>query len=218
VSKTAAKTVFLSGFSMRFGQKKRVICTHFFAVTYTMDGREAMKISSRMDEQILLLERGPAVFASLLGGLPEAMEQANEGEGTWTLREVAAHVLHAERTNWIVRVRELLANGPEHTFAPFARVSEPEGSMSELLDAFAAERAKNLAALRGLGLREADWERQARHPAFGTVTLAQLVTTWAAHDLTHVHQVSRILAGRYREAVGPWVQYLGVMRCAGHGG
>jgi len=37
-----------------------------------------------------------------------------------------------------------------------------------------------------------------------------------AHDLTHLHQVSRILAHQYRDAVGPWNRHLGVMRCTGH--
>ena len=52
--------------------------------------------------------------------------------------------------------------------------------------------------------------------ALGTVTLAQLLATWAAHDLTHLHQLSRVMAHQYREAVGPWSAYLGVLQCAGH--
>jgi hypothetical protein len=43
-----------------------------------------------------------------------------------------------------------------------------------------------------------------------------LVATWAVHDLTHLHQVSRIMAHQYRAAVGPWSAYLGVLHCDGH--
>ena len=50
----------------------------------------------------------------------------------------------------------------------------------------------------------------------GAVTLSQLLATWAAHDLTHLHQLSRVMAHQYREAVGPWSAYLGVLQCAGH--
>jgi hypothetical protein len=50
----------------------------------------------------------------------------------------------------------------------------------------------------------------------GEVTLSQLLATWAAHDLTHLHQISRVMAVQYREAVGPWNKFLGVMQCAGH--
>jgi hypothetical protein len=48
------------------------------------------------------------------------------------------------------------------------------------------------------------------------VTLSALLATWAAHDLTHVHQISRLMAHQYREAVGPWSVYLGVLQCTGH--
>jgi hypothetical protein len=36
------------------------------------------------------------------------------------------------------------------------------------------------------------------------------------HDLTHLHQLSRVMAHQYRDAVGPWNVYLGVLKCAGH--
>ena len=49
-----------------------------------------------------------------------------------------------------------------------------------------------------------------QHPDLGAVTLSQLLSTWAVHDLTHLHQISRTMAHQYREAVGPWIKYLGV--------
>lgn len=171
-------------------------------------------MSVDFEETVALLERGPRVFEALLHGLPEAMVGANEGPGTWTVREVVAHLLHAERTNWMVRVREVMENGEEHTFRPFERASAPEGTLEELLDQFAEARAENLRALAGM---ELDFARRVRHPALGPVTLGQLLATWATHDLTHLHQSSRILAARRRESVGPWVRYLGVLQCAGHG-
>jgi len=48
------------------------------------------------------------------------------------------------------------------------------------------------------------------------VTLSQLLATWAVHDLTHLHQVSRVMAHQYCDAVGPWSAYLGVLHCKGH--
>ena len=63
-----------------------------------------------------------------------------------------------------------------------------------------------------LNLRDADFTRTGAHPAFGAVTLAQHLAAWAVHDLTHIHQISRVLAHQYREAVGPWSQYLGVLK------
>ena len=73
-----------------------------------------------------------------------------------------------------------------------------------------------MAALRALHLRSDQLELRGLHPALGEVTLAQLLATWATHDLTHLHQLARVLAHQYREAVGPWSVYLGVLQCAGH--
>jgi hypothetical protein len=88
--------------------------------------------------------------------------------------------------------------------------------LEQLLDEFAQVRSDNLRALGALNLETEDLQRRGRHPAFGVVTLSQLLATWATHDMTHLHQISRILAHQYRDAVGPWIKYLGVLQCAGH--
>jgi hypothetical protein len=115
----------------------------------------------------------------------------------------------------------VLHSGESRTFDPLDRwgfVNEVEGrSMGELLDAFARLRTENLVALRALNLQPLDLERRGRHPALGAVTLSQLLATWATHDLNHLHQISRVLAHQYRQAVGAWSEYLGVLQCVGHG-
>jgi hypothetical protein len=89
-------------------------------------------------------------------------------------------------------------------------------SVGQLLDEFASLRSENLGELRALNLRQEDLGRRGRHPALGVVTLSELLATWAAHDLTHLHQISRVMAHQYREAVGPWRGYLGVLQCGSH--
>jgi ferric-dicitrate binding protein FerR (iron transport regulator) len=91
-----------------------------------------------------------------------------------------------------------------------------EKSMEQLLDDFARLRTENLAALRALNLQPGDLTRRGRHPALGVVTLSELLATWVVHDLTHMHQLSRVMAHQYRDAVGPWSAYLGVLQCNGH--
>jgi hypothetical protein len=44
------------------------------------------------------------------------------------------------------------------------------------------------------------------------VTVRQLIATWTAHDMGHILQISRVMAKRYKPEVGPWAQYLSVMR------
>jgi hypothetical protein len=114
----------------------------------------------------------------------------------------------------------ILQYGDSRPFEVFDRGGHKQDiqgkSMAQLLDEFAQARSENLAALRGMNLQPTDFARRGNHPALGEVTLSQLLATWAAHDLTHLHQISRIMAHQYREAVGPWSAYLGVMQCAGH--
>lgn len=169
---------------------------------------------------ISLLARTPAALNALLRDLPEAWTLRNEGENTWSAFDVVGHLIHGERTDWMPRAKMILQFGETQAFKPFdrlAQVRESQGkSLGQLLDEFARLRTENLDELRTLNLRQEDLDLRGRHPALGIVTLSQLLATWAAHDLTHLHQISRIMAYQYREAVGPWSAYLGVLQCAGH--
>jgi hypothetical protein len=173
-----------------------------------------------LPDTISLLSRTPAALDALLRDLPETWTFRNEGEGTWTAFDVLGHLIHGERTDWMPRARMVLQFGETRTFEPFDRsghLRESEGkSLGQLLDEFARLRSENVSALRALNLRPEDLELRGRHPALGMVTLSQLLATWAVHDLTHLHQISRILAHQYQDAVGPWSAYLGVLQCAGH--
>ncbi len=169
----------------------------------------------RIDDAVAVLERTPATFRAFLGGLPEVWTTANEGPDTFSAFDNVGHLIHGERTDWIPRARILLAQGANRTFEPydrFAQVRESEGkTLAMLLDEFAALRAENVAVLRGWRLTEAQLALTGEHPALGTVTLRQLLSTWVAHDLGHLAQTARVLAKQYRETVGPWRAYLPVM-------
>jgi DinB family protein len=173
-----------------------------------------------LDATIALLKRTPAALNVLLRDLPQSWTHHNEGGGTWTVFDVVGHLIHAEHTDWLPRANMILEYGESRAFEPFdrgAHAQEIQGkSLPQLLDEFTCVRSENLGKLHALNPGPADLARRGRHPALGIVTLAQLLATWAAHDLTHLHQISRIMACQYREAVGPWSRYLGVMQCDGH--
>ncbi|HXW54966.1 MAG TPA: DinB family protein [Candidatus Cybelea sp.] len=178
-------------------------------------------MEQNLRDTIALLARTPAALDSLLRGLPDTWTLRNEGEKTWSAFDVVGHLIHGERTDWMPRTRRILEFGETRPFEPFdrwAQMRESKGkTLGQLLDEFARLRRQNLDELRALNLQPGDFRRCGLHPALGVVTLSQLLATWAAHDLTHLHQISRIMAHQYREAVGPWSGFLGVMKCAGHG-
>ena len=162
-----------------------------------------------------VLERTPHTLRALLAGLPPAWTEATEGPETWSPYVIVGHLIHGERTDWVPRARLILARGPERRFAPydrFAQLRESEGkSLADLLEEFARLRAENLSTLAGWRLTDAQLALEGEHPAFGPVSLRQLLATWVAHDLGHLAQCTRVMAKQYRDAVGPWRAYLPVM-------
>jgi hypothetical protein len=179
----------------------------------------------RMAEAIAVLTRTPATLSAWLRGLPDAWVRCNEGRSkdgkdTWSALDIVGHLIVGERTDWMPRLRILLENGEARPFDPFDRFAQlkesRDKSLGQLFDDFARLRKENLAALQALNLQPEDLTRRGRHPALGVVTLAELLATWAVHDLTHVHQLSRVMAYQYGDAVGPWSAYLGVLQCTGH--
>ncbi len=173
-----------------------------------------------LEHTIALLSRTPAALDALLRDLPQEWTMRNEGGETFSAFDIVGHLIHGERSDWMPRARMILRDGESCEFEKFdRRAQERESeakSLTQLLDEFGRLRSENLRELRAMNLGPADLERRGRHPALGVVTLSQLLATWAAHDLTHLHQLSRVMAHQYREAVGPWKVYLGVMRCQGH--
>jgi hypothetical protein len=175
-----------------------------------------------LSDTMALLERTPAALNALLRGLPESWTNRNEGENTFTVTDVIGHLIHADKADWIPRARRILDHGESKPFDSFDRwghVEECRGkSLPQLLHDFAHIRAACLQELRALDLQPAQLEGRGSHPSLGPVTLSQLLAAWAAHDLTHLHQISRIMAASYRDQVGPFAAFLGVLKCNGHGG
>jgi hypothetical protein len=169
----------------------------------------------QLDDALPVLRRTPAVLRALLADLPDDWARATEGPGTWSPFDIVGHLIHGERTDWVLRVEHILRHGESVPFPPFDReamFAQSHGlSLGTLLDTLTALRSENLERLVGLRLGAADLDRRGLHPELGVVTMRQHLATWTAHDLGHVAQVARVMARQYREAVGPWRVYLPVV-------
>jgi len=163
-----------------------------------------------------ILERTPAVLKTLLSGMSDDWTTQNEGENTWSPYDVVGHLIHGETTDWMQRMALILDENSDHVFKPFDRFAQFEESkgksLGQLLDEFDAIRTQNLATLRSLNLHESQMDLIGIHPTFGQVTLRQLLATWVAHDLDHIMQIVRVMAKQYKEEVGPWVEFLRIMK------
>lgn len=161
-----------------------------------------------------LLERTPAVLSSLLKDLPESWTHQNEGGDSWSPYDVIGHLIHGEKTDWIPRM-EIILHGKDKHFEPFDRFAQftegKEKSLNDLLADFSRLRKVSLEKLASANLGEAELSKTGVHPEFGEVTLKQLLATWVTHDLSHLGQISRLMAKHYKEDVGPWVRYIGIL-------
>ncbi len=177
-------------------------------------------MANDLEGTIALLERTPKVLNDLLRDLPDDWTMRNEGENSWSAYDIVGHLIHGELTDWLPRTRRILEHGESKAFDKFDRLAqerESKGkSLGQLLDEFARLRAENIRQLRALNLSEQDLAKKGKHQVLGTVTMANLLASWPVHDLTHLHQLSRVMAHQYREAIGPWTKFMGVMQCQGH--
>ncbi|MBS1803787.1 MAG: DinB family protein [Acidobacteria bacterium] len=179
-------------------------------------------MAHNLSDTIALLERTPAALNALLRDLPDSWTKRNEGEGTFTVPDVVGHLIYADKEDWLPRARRILEHGESKPFDAFDRWGHVEAcrgkSLPQLLEEFTRIRAVCLQELRSLKLQPDQLEQSGCHPSLGRVKLSELLATWAAHDLTHMHQISRIMAASYRDEVGPFAAFLGVLKCNGHGG
>ncbi|AWI26327.1 DinB family protein [Flavobacterium pallidum] len=163
-----------------------------------------------------ILERTPAVLSAMLTGLSDNWANGNEGANTWTPKEVIAHLIVCENTNWMPRVRIILSDERNKVFEPIGMDAHFEiaksNSTDTLLTEFVRLRQKSITELRGFNLSEADFEKSAFHPKIAEVSLGQLIAAWVAHDLSHITQVSRTLAQQYKNEVGPFTEFLKILK------
>ena len=164
---------------------------------------------------IEILERTPAVLNTLLSGLSDDWIMNNEGPETFSPYDVIGHLLHGEKTDWTIRTKMILEFGNTKTFVPwdrFAQYEESKGkSLQQLLNEFARIRMENMDWFKALQLTDADMDKIGLHPKLGEVTLRNLLSTWVIHDLTHIAQVTRVMAKQYKEEMGPWVDFFRIM-------
>lgn len=169
-----------------------------------------------MQECLHVLERTPPAVSALLGDLPDAWTKATDGPGAWSAYDVVGHLIHGEKTDWMPRLEIILQYGAQRPFEPFDREAQFRQDRSvplnSMLQEFASLRRGNLDRLHRLNLQPDQLDLAGLHPALGRVTLRQLLATWTAHDLGHLVQISRTMARRLKPEVGPWTEYMSVMK------
>jgi len=168
-----------------------------------------------LDQAIVILQRTPGTIKSLIENLGENWTNANEGPETFSPFDVVGHLIYGEKTDWVVRLEIILSDKADKTFEPYDRFAQftesKDKTLNQLLMEFKMFRIKNMERLNSKNLTENDMGKTGRHPVLGIVTLQQLLATWTVHDLSHIAQITRVMAKQYKEEVGPWINFLPIL-------
>jgi hypothetical protein len=168
-----------------------------------------------VEQAIEILERTPAVLNALLAGLSDDWVMNNEGPETFSPYDVVGHLIHGEKTDWTARAKMILEFGNTKTFERWNRVAmyeeSKDKSLQQLLNEFAAIRKENIIWFTSLQLTETDLDKKGMHPVLGDVTLRHLLSTWVVHDLTHIAQITRVMAKQYKDEMGPWPEFFRIL-------
>ena len=169
-----------------------------------------------LEKSMEILERTPAVLHTMLQDISEDWTTPNEGGDTWSVYDIIGHLIHGEKSDWIPRAEIILSKKKSKEFKPFDRFAQFEESkgksLQQLLIEFEILREFNVQYLRSKNIKPALLESKGIHPAFGEVSLSQLLSTWVVHDLNHIAQISRVMAKQYKVEVGPWTEYLRILQ------
>ena len=188
----------------------------FVHLHFTFNYKSNTNMDFSLSKSIEILERTPNVLITMLENIDAGWTLNNEGTDTWSVYDIVGHLIEGEKSDWVPRMEIILSNKPDKSFVPFNRFAQFEESKGQSLVRLLAEfkklREKNLAHLRSKDLTNTGCKQTGLHPAFGEITLSQLLATWTVHDLNHIAQISRVMARQYQEAVGPWTAYLKILQ------
>jgi hypothetical protein len=170
----------------------------------------------QLDKAVEILAETPRVLRALLEGKSSEWVLSNYGPNTFGPFDVIGHLIHGEKTDWIPRARMILEHGEGRTFEPFDRYAMFEESKGktiiDLLLEFEELRTDNIRLLKAMNLCTSQFLLTGKHPALGRVSLGQLLATWVVHDLNHVAQIAKAMSFQYADEVGPWREYLSILR------
>ena len=150
-----------------------------------------------------VLTTTPKRWQRLFSTLPIDLLTRPPAAGEWSALRCLQHLLDAEQQVFPVRLRAFLTGEEFVDFDPNQQHADLDAQTSEqLAAAFARARQESLLLLKQV--RDDDLGRTKQHPQLGIVSLAELLHTWAAHDLNHTVQAERALMQPFLLGCGPW--------------
>jgi DinB superfamily len=159
---------------------------------------------------VSLLEKTPFLLETLLRDLPDELLHWKPAADRWSIAEVLGHLGDIELV-YADRIRRMVTEeGPRlQKFDPSATVVSGDyvrGSAAENLSFFLRARRATVILLRSIPPDSG--EREATHSELGRITLHQMLSEWASHDLGHLRQIAELYrAHAFHPYSGPFQKY-----------
>ena len=153
------------------------------------------------------LATGRETLKALTAGLTNEQALWRPAPEKWSILEVICHLVDEEREDFRTRL-DLTLHSPG---ADWPSIDPEEWVKSRgyqereivgVLEEFMQEREKSLAWLGAL--KAPRWENEYEHPQLGTLKAGDILTSWAAHDLLHIRQITGLHFGYVAARAAPY--------------
>ena len=140
------------------------------------------------------LRQTPLVVERLIEGLSDEAMNRTPPDGGWAIRNALSHLRDAQgvfdfRMDLFLKEAHPILKS-KAVFAWAKDETERPPSARDIFETYRVSRAETLRKLESLPL--SDWWRTGEHEEFGTVTLCQQVSYFAAHESTHLSQIKAL--------------------------
>lgn len=153
-----------------------------------------------------VLASTPHRWNDLITSLPTELLYAQPKPGEWSVLECLQHMIDTEDL-YLSRIQAFMTGAESFpAFHPDREGTKVENaSPLDLAAEFSRRRHNGLSAIDQLN--PVDLLRKSKHAELGPVTLREMLSTWAAHDLNHTVQAERALMQPFLHNCGPWIVY-----------
>lgn len=161
---------------------------------------------------IRLLIRNGATVINLLERVEPSFSDWKPSPDTWSALEVACHLLDEERDDFRTRIRLTLEDPRQEwpRIDPETWVTERDYASRNIEEVVADLRRERAASIAWLESTEIDLTAAHEHPQLGIMRTGDLLASWAAHDLLHLRQITRLQFQWLEREASPYsIRYAG---------
>jgi hypothetical protein len=155
---------------------------------YTASGENPVKVQAATAKKL----------EKLIKGVPAAKLKKRPAPGKWSVQEIVAHLADTEIAgSWRIRLILGEPGTPVQAFDQDAWVTATHYAKRDprqAVEQFRVLREANLALYKSLTPEQ--WKHHGVHAERGEETVQHIVRMFAGHDLNHLGQIERILAGK----------------------